>query len=202
MNKVVSVLATTDDPAAPGTKVLDNTLIYLFSEIGDGQDHTRISYIDYPQTPDYLPLVTIGKCGGAIKSGQVVQFPIAAKEKASPNRTAADLYLTMARAMGAKHLDSGIRDIYGLEKVTAQTIDEDVAVYTEYEFGLPPEPDCNLPLFVCDDPHGNLRYLEAARSQNHTFFSTGVFSNDCDAQVCKFPELSGCDGSEPQDACE
>jgi hypothetical protein len=58
----------------------------------------------------------------------------------------------MARAMGAKHLDSGIRDIYGLEKVTAETIDEDVAVYTEYEFGLPPEPDCNLPLFVCDDP--------------------------------------------------
>ena len=108
----------------------------------------------------------------------------------------------MARAMGAKHLDSGIRDIYGLEKVTAASIDEDVAVYTEYEFGLPPEPNCNLPLFVCDDPHGNLRGLDAARSQNHTFFSTGVYSNDCDDQVCKFPELSGCDGSEPQDACQ
>jgi hypothetical protein len=52
IDKVVSKLATTDDPAAPGTKVLDNTLIYLFSEIGDGQDHTRISYILYPQTPD------------------------------------------------------------------------------------------------------------------------------------------------------
>ena len=64
VNKVVSVLATTDDPAAPGTKVLDNTLIYLFSEIGDGQDHTRVSEILYPQTPDSLPLVTIGKCGG------------------------------------------------------------------------------------------------------------------------------------------
>ena len=101
VDKVVSKLATTDDPAAPGTKVLDNTLIYLFSEIGDGQDHTRISYILYPQTPDYLPLITIGKCGGAIKSGQVVQFPIAAKDKATPNRPAADLYLTMARAMGA-----------------------------------------------------------------------------------------------------
>ena len=98
---MVSKLATTDDPAAPGTKVLDNTLIYLFSEIGDGQDHTRISYILYPQTPDYLPLITIGKGGGAIKSGQVVQFPIAAKDKATPNRPAADLYLTMARAMGA-----------------------------------------------------------------------------------------------------
>jgi hypothetical protein len=105
VNKVVSVLATTDDPAAPGSKVLDNTLIYVMSEIGDGQDHTRVSEILYPQTPDYLPLVTIGKCGGAITSGQVVQFPI--KEKgtaATVNRPAADLYLTIARAMGAANV--------------------------------------------------------------------------------------------------
>ncbi len=102
VTKVVSVLATTDDPAAPGTKVLDNTLIYVMSEIGDGQDHTRVSEILYPQTPDSIPLLTIGKCGGAITSGQVVQFPIKEKNTAaSVNRPAADLYLTMARAMGA-----------------------------------------------------------------------------------------------------
>jgi len=99
---LVSVLATTDDPTAPGTKVLDNTLIYVMSEIGDGQDHTRVSEILYPQTPDYLPLLTIGKAGGALKSGQVVQFPIDVKDKAPMvNRPAADIYLTMARAMGA-----------------------------------------------------------------------------------------------------
>jgi hypothetical protein len=99
---VVSVLANTDDPAAPGTKVLDNTLIYWMSEIGDGQDHNRVSEVLYPQVPDSLPLVTIGKCGGAIKSGQVVQFPIDTKENArAKNRPASDLYLTMARAMGA-----------------------------------------------------------------------------------------------------
>jgi hypothetical protein len=107
VNKVVSVLATTDDPTAPGTKVLDNTLIYVMSEIGDGQDHNRVSEIYYPQTPDSLPLVTIGKCGGAIKTGQVVQYPIAKNDAtASPNaagvnRPAADLYLTFAKAMGA-----------------------------------------------------------------------------------------------------
>jgi hypothetical protein len=102
VNKVVSVLATTDDPAAPGTKVLDNSLIYIMSEIGDGQDHTRVSEILYPQTPDSLPLLTIGKCGGAITSGQVVQFPIAEKMSAGKvNRPAVDLYLTMAKAMGA-----------------------------------------------------------------------------------------------------
>jgi hypothetical protein len=102
VNKVVMPLATTDDPAAPGTKVLDNTLIYVMSEIGDGQDHTRVSEILYPQTPDSIPLVTIGKAGGAITSGQVVQFPIADKNSAGTvNRNAVDLYLTMAKAMGA-----------------------------------------------------------------------------------------------------
>jgi hypothetical protein len=105
VTKVISKLATTDDPAAPGTKVLDNSLIYVMSEIGDGQDHTRVSEILYPQTPDYLPLVTIGKAGGALKSGQVVQFPIAVKDQAaSVNRPAADLYLTMAKAMGAANV--------------------------------------------------------------------------------------------------
>ena len=101
VDNVVSVLATTDDPAAPGTKVLDNTLIYWMSEIGDGQNHTRLSEIEYPQVPTSLPLVTIGKCGGAIKSGQVVTFPMDVPEKAGMvNRPATDLYLTMARAMG------------------------------------------------------------------------------------------------------
>jgi hypothetical protein len=105
VNKVVSVLATTDDPAAPGTKVLDNTLIYLFSEIGDGMGHLRVSDILYPQTPDNLPLVTIGKCAGAIKTGQVVQHPIAEKNMAlTVNRPAVDLYLTLARAMGAMNV--------------------------------------------------------------------------------------------------
>ena len=105
VTKVISKLATTDDPAAPGTKVLDNSLIYVMSEIGDGQDHTRISEILYPQTPDYLPLITIGKAGGALKSGQVVQFPIAEKMTApTVNRPAADIYLTMARAMGAANV--------------------------------------------------------------------------------------------------
>jgi hypothetical protein len=103
VTKVVSVLASTDDPAAPGTKVLDNTLIYVMSEIGDGQDHSRVSEILFPQTPDSLPLITIGKCGGAITSGQVVQFPIATQASAAGvNRPAADLYLTMAKAMGRR----------------------------------------------------------------------------------------------------
>jgi len=108
----------------------------------------------------------------------------------------------MARAMKAKHLDTGIRDVYGLEKVTAPSIDEDVAVYTEYEFGLPPEPTCNRPLSVCNDPHGELRGLDESREQANEFFTTGVAENTCMNQVCDFSALSGCSGDEDQDPCD
>jgi hypothetical protein len=102
VNKVVSVLASTDDPAAPGTKVLDNTIIYWMSEIGDGADHSRVSEILYPQTPDSIPLVTIGGGAGALKTGMVVRYPIDASTKAAGvNRMVPDLLLTLATAMGA-----------------------------------------------------------------------------------------------------
>jgi hypothetical protein len=101
VDKVVALLATTDDPSAPGTTVLDNTLIYVMSEVGDGMNHTRTSQIEYPQVPASLPLVTIGKCGGALKSGQVVAMPLDKPELAATvNRPATDLYLSLARAMG------------------------------------------------------------------------------------------------------
>lgn len=104
VKNIVSVLASTDDPAAPGTKVLDNTLIYWMSEIGDGANHTRASEVEYPQVPAYLPLVTIGKAGGALKTGQVISLPIDKPDSGAAARIArpaTDLYLTLARAMGA-----------------------------------------------------------------------------------------------------
>ena len=93
VSKVVQPLATMDDPSTPGTKVLDNTLIYWMSEIGDGQDHSTGSKILYPQTPTFLPLVTIGKAAGALRTQQIVKF--------DTDRPASELYLAMARAMGA-----------------------------------------------------------------------------------------------------
>jgi len=105
VKKVVSLLATTDDPAAPGTKVLDNTLIYFMSEIGDGANHLRVSSIEHPQYPTTLPLVTIGKAAGALKTGQVYAAPTDKNMEARKvNRPATDLYLTLARAMGAPNV--------------------------------------------------------------------------------------------------
>jgi len=91
---VISVLANTDDPSAPGTKVLDNSLIYVMSEIGECNDHTTVTSLHGSLPfPAYLPLVSIGKSGGALKSGQVIRF--------DTDRPASDLYLTFAKAMGA-----------------------------------------------------------------------------------------------------
>jgi hypothetical protein len=97
---VVEPLAMMDDPAAPGTKVLDNTIIYLTSEIADGQWHNLTSGDipsyhpgDMPFVRQYLPLVTIGGGAGALKTQRIVRNAM--------DRPAADLYLTLAQAMGA-----------------------------------------------------------------------------------------------------
>lgn len=102
VDQVVSVLATTDDPAAPGSTVLDNTLIYWMSEIGDGMNHLRVSMIEYPQVPSSLHLVTIGRAGGALDTGQVYRASIGTDKNAAlqVNRPAGDLHVTLARAMG------------------------------------------------------------------------------------------------------
>ncbi len=105
VTNVVANLATTPDPAASdGSMVLDNTLIFLLSEVGDGANHTRASMLEYPQIPAYLPLVTIGKAGGALTSGQVITTGELgeAKDAARLARPATDLYLTLARAMGVE----------------------------------------------------------------------------------------------------
>lgn len=99
---LVSVLASTDDPTAPGTKVLDNTIIYWTSEIADSANHLRASGIEHPGLPQHLPLVTIGKGAGALKAGQVYSAPInKIDEKPLLARPATELYLTLAQAMGA-----------------------------------------------------------------------------------------------------
>ncbi len=94
-----------------------------------------------------------------------------------------------ARAVGAKHLDTGIREVWGLEQVSGQNPG---STYVEYDFGLPEDPLENVPQEACEDPHGKLRRLEEARLQLDTFFQTGVVENFCTDGVCSFPEQSGC----------
>lgn len=105
----------------------------------------------------------------------------------------------MARAAGATHLDTGIRDIYLLPKSDGPLTG---SIYAEYGFGLPPDPVCNVPQDACDDPHGKLRKLEEARQQLDTFLRTGEVENFCANATCVFDDMSGCGGGDaPSRTC-
>lgn len=103
-----------------------------------------------------------------------------------------------ARSLGAPHVESGVRDVFGLE--TAD--DAEGLGYVEYDFGLPAEPACPVPMRLCTDPHGALRGLPSADEQLDRFLRTGEIVNSCPEGVCSFPELSGCEGGEEnEDLC-
>jgi hypothetical protein len=112
VQNVVSAL-NVPDPADPGRLVIDNTLIYMFSEIGEGAWHTsRTGKINFdnvtPPAPfAYMPITTIGGLGGAIKTGQIVRVnndpnPDANSAMNSLDRPAGDIYLSICRAMGVE----------------------------------------------------------------------------------------------------
>jgi len=105
----------------------------------------------------------------------------------------------MARTIGALHVPTGLRDVWGLE--TAASVDGGHA-YVEYDFGLPEVPPCNVPMSLCDDPHGKVRWQEAARQQLDAFLRTGAITNTCEGGICAFPELSGCAGETDETAAE
>jgi hypothetical protein len=84
------------DPADPSHKVIDNTIVYVMSEIGDGAQHSTATagLQPGPAAPvqAYIPSVIIGGGGGALKPGQVITF--------GQDRPAGDVYLALCQAMG------------------------------------------------------------------------------------------------------
>lgn len=104
VDKLVKTLAMTPDAmdtTAPGRTVLDNTLIYVFSEVADGADHNSNKgtvWLDGKPTTSYLPLVTIGGGAGAIKTGRLFDFE---------NRTHGDLLYTLSEIAGVPQSQFG-----------------------------------------------------------------------------------------------
>jgi uncharacterized protein DUF1552 len=115
VSNVVSAL-NVPDPADPGRLVIDNTLIYMFAEIGEGAWHTsstrRLNFdnITPPAPLAYMPIVTIGGLGGAIKTGQVVRVNQNLQPPDTPpngDRPAGDIYLALCQAMGVQGASFG-----------------------------------------------------------------------------------------------
>ena len=83
----------------------------------------------------------------------------------------------MARTAGAQHLDSGVRDIWDLTKVPST---ESGHLYTEYDFDLPGQPNCNFPpTGVCEDPHEWIRRRESSARQLDEFLRDGTGTVHC-----------------------
>lgn len=126
----------------------------------------------------------------------------------------------LARTMGAPLLDSGLQDagirreIWDLNKVEST---DSGSFYIELDFGQPGgEPNCNVPMSLCNDPHERPRRLESSRIQLDEFFRNGTGINHCDMievqpappegpyqpiadGVCSYPEWSGCENGETEE---
>lgn len=96
-----------DDPADPGHTVLENTTILLCSEIGEGAWHTTCTK-DIMGMLSYMPIITIGGAGGALKTGELhTLHKIGGQDDNPADRPAADLWLTLAQAMGVSATSFG-----------------------------------------------------------------------------------------------
>ncbi len=115
----------------------------------------------------------------------------------------------MARTLKAPHLTTGLRDIWGLTPVAST---QGGSFYTEYDFDVPGQPACNVPQWLCNDPHEYPRRRTSARIQLDEFLRQGTGTNHCmpgdddeyqvpveaGVGVCTYPTLSGCTMNETE----
>ena len=85
------------DPFDPDHTALENSLIYVCSEIADGNDHGKSLKRIWATGSDsdilqYYPAIILGGGGGALKPGSLITVD---------NRPIADVLLTIAQAMGS-----------------------------------------------------------------------------------------------------
>jgi hypothetical protein len=113
--KMLSVLAQ-PDPLDPSHSVLDNSIVYVLSEISDGSAHNSdaesLTVGSLPSLYTYLPQVVIGGGAGYFKpGGRVVQV--------QDERPHTDVLATIAAAMGARVGALGGRAVSEIEELKA-----------------------------------------------------------------------------------
>ncbi len=87
----------------------------------------------------------------------------------------------IARSVGAKHLRPTHRAVFGLEEADGPWAG---SAYYEYDYGLPPVPDTNVPptgpgFPDTGDPHDKVRITEATFNSTDAFFRQGTASTFC-----------------------
>ena len=89
----------------------------------------------------------------------------------------------IARAAGAKNILPVNRELFGIDDMTPPFQGSGIV---EYDYGLPPSPETNLPPTgpVGSDPHGKLRSVPSSQMQVDSFFKTGAINQFCSG-LCK-----------------
>lgn len=89
----------------------------------------------------------------------------------------------IARAVGAKNILPVNREVFGIPDMQPPFQGSGIV---EYDFGLPPSPEQNLPPTGPDgsDPHGKLRSVVSSQLQVDFFFRTGTIYQFCGG-LCK-----------------
>ena len=113
-DKLLATLNQPDplDPSTPTRTVLDNSLVYITSEVSDGANHnsdTSSVWVDGKEMKSHLPMVMIGGAGGYLKTQQVVEV----------TRMHTDVLATLAAAMGAPVTTIGGQAVSALEELKA-----------------------------------------------------------------------------------
>jgi hypothetical protein len=96
-DKLLATLNQPDplDPTDTARTVLDNSLVFICSEVSDGQNHNSDAsniWVGGKEQPSHLPLMMIGGAGGYLKQQQVLDLN---------KRMHTDVLATIAAAMGA-----------------------------------------------------------------------------------------------------
>jgi hypothetical protein len=119
-DKLLAVL-NKPDPADPAHTVLDNSLIYVTTEVSDGQDHNSVAgptYVGGRQMYTYLPQLLIGGAGGYLKpGGRVVQVSDASVVGGGRQHT--DVLATIADAMGVPLTNIGGQPVSLIQELKA-----------------------------------------------------------------------------------
>jgi hypothetical protein len=89
----------------------------------------------------------------------------------------------IARAAGAKNISPVNRELFGIPDMQPPFQGSGIV---EYDYGLPPSPEVNLPPTGPDgsDPHGKLRSVPSSQLQVDLFFRTGTIDQFCGG-LCK-----------------
>lgn len=93
-----------------------------------------------------------------------------------------------ARSMQALMIAPVVHEVYGIPIVQG---DVQGSAYIEYDYGVPPTPETNLPPENDNPAHECVRRTPAAQAQVAHFLKTGEIKNFCDGE-CVFTVEEGC----------